>query len=371
MPPRLRFLVAALVAMLGIAMYAPHLASLVPAPAAPSHHGSDLVGLLRASPIFRDYQQAFQTATGLPLALRAAESFRGPLEGAKNIAPFCALMAAKSRTCAACLQTQQRIEAEAIDGPCTQECFAGLNDSAVPLRIGEKIVAYLQTGQVMFRAPSERRFHAAALRLAELGVPEAELAEFHDAYFRTRVLVRAHYDAMLRLLASFAAHLALVANELALRQAATESPAVTRARAFIAERLADELPLRAVAAAAHMSTFYFCKVFKAATGLTLTDYVSRLRVEKVKQLLLNPHKRVSEAAYEVGFQSLSQFNRVFLRVAGESPSVYREKRSGAAGASAQPQPQGTRWAMSGLDRVTREARLPPRVIEQTMRSHAA
>jgi AraC-like DNA-binding protein len=48
-------------------------------------------------------------------------------------------------------------------------------------------------------------------------------------------------------------------------------------------------------------------------------------VEKVKNLLLNPNKRVSEAAYEAGFQSLSQFNRVFRRVAGEAPSVYRDK----------------------------------------------
>ena len=317
--------------MLGIAMHAPHLLGPVSVTDSPGRRGTDIVGLLRASPIFRDYQQAFQTATGLPLALRAADSFQAPLEGAKNIAPFCALMAARSRTCAACLQTQQRIEAEAAAGPCTQECFAGLNDSAVPLRLGEKIVAYLQTGQVMFRVPSERRFHAAAQRLAELGVPDSDLAELHAAYFRTRVLPRAHYDAMLRLLASFAAHLALVANELALRQAATEPPAVARARVFIAAHLDEELPLRAVAAAAHMSTFYFCKVFKAATGLTLTDYVGRLRVEKVKQLLLNPHKRVSEAAYEVGFQSLSQFNRVFQRVAGEAPSAYREKHAEAAG----------------------------------------
>ena len=41
-------------------------------------------------------------------------------------------------------------------------------------------------------------------------------------------------------------------------------------------------------------------------------------VEKVKNLMLNPHKRVSEAAFDAGFQSLSQFNRVFRRVAGRS-----------------------------------------------------
>lgn len=45
-------------------------------------------------------------------------------------------------------------------------------------------------------------------------------------------------------------------------------------------------------------------------------------MEKVKNLLLNPHKRVSEAAFEAGFQSISQFNRVFRRLAGQSPKDY-------------------------------------------------
>jgi AraC-like DNA-binding protein len=99
---------------------------------------------------------------------------------------------------------------------------------------------------------------------------------------------------------------------------------VTRARIYIAEHQAEEIALKDVAGAVNMSAFYFCKTFKKATGMTFTDYLARVRVEKVKNLLLNPHKRVSEAAYEAGFQSLSQFNRVFLRIAGESPSVYRD-----------------------------------------------
>ena len=66
-------------------------------------------------------------------------------------------------------------------------------------------------------------------------------------------------------------------------------------------------------------------MFKQATGLTFTDYVARVRVEKIKNLLLNPHKRISEAAYEAGFQSLSQFNRVFRRVTGLAPTVWRAR----------------------------------------------
>jgi AraC-like DNA-binding protein len=74
-----------------------------------------------------------------------------------------------------------------------------------------------------------------------------------------------------------------------------------------------------------VSTFYFRKMFKKATGLTLTDYLGRVRVEKAKNLLLNPHLRVSEIAYTVGFQSLTHFNRVFRKLTGESPTDFREK----------------------------------------------
>jgi len=64
-------------------------------------------------------------------------------------------------------------------------------------------------------------------------------------------------------------------------------------------------------------------MFKKATGLHFTEYVSRVRIEKARNLLLNPNLRISEIAYDVGFQSLTHFNRVFKRVIGQSPTEYR------------------------------------------------
>jgi AraC-like DNA-binding protein len=58
--------------------------------------------------------------------------------------------------------------------------------------------------------------------------------------------------------------------------------------------------------------------------------VSRTRIEKAKNLLLNPNLRVSEIAFEVGFQSLTHFNRVFKRIVGESPTEYRGEVASAA-----------------------------------------
>ena len=73
------------------------------------------------------------------------------------------------------------------------------------------------------------------------------------------------------------------------------------------------------------STFHFCKMFKKATGMTFTHYLSLVRVTKAKQQLANPQLRLSEIAYEVGFNSLTHFNRMFRKLTGESPTVYRER----------------------------------------------
>jgi AraC-like DNA-binding protein len=84
------------------------------------------------------------------------------------------------------------------------------------------------------------------------------------------------------------------------------------------------LSLAAVAKASGASVFHFCKVLHKATGLTFTNYVGRVRLEDAKTELLNPSRRISEVAYDVGFQSLTQFNRTFKRVFGQSPTEFRE-----------------------------------------------
>jgi len=299
-------------------------------PAESTKTDRDLASHLKNSGIYRDYQKAFEATTGFPLAIRAVGSFQPPLHGSRHINRFCALMARRSKSCSACLQLQQRVETEAREEATTLECFAGLSDSAVPIRVGERVVAFLQTGQVLRQKPSEAQFTRTLRQLGDWGTA-AEVRQLKAAYFETRVVVRAQYDSVLRLLSIFAQHLSALSNQLMVRESTAESPAVVKARAFIVDRQSEEISLSQVSQAVNMSAFYFCKVFKKATGLTFTAYLARVRVETVKTLLLNPHKRVSEAAYEAGFQSLSQFNRVFRRIVGEAPSDYRDKMHGSDG----------------------------------------
>jgi AraC-like DNA-binding protein len=105
-----------------------------------------------------------------------------------------------------------------------------------------------------------------------------------------------------------------------------ESGRIWKARNFIDQHAGEELSLTRVAKAANTSANYLSEKFKEAVGVNFVKYVARARYEKAAALLGNGDLRVSEIAFAAGFQSLSQFNRVFKKFAGKSPSQYRAAR---------------------------------------------
>lgn len=282
-----------------------------------------LLEALLSSKLFQEYERAFTEATGLPIALRPVDSWQLPLHGKQNEAPFCALMAERSRACGSCLEVQEKLAKAANGEPATSVCPAGLSDTVVPVRLGERLIGFLQTGQIFRKPPTQQQFERTAQLLAKWGV-NMDRAVLRQAYFATRVVPAKQHEAVIKLLSIFAQQLSALSNQILVKQENAEPPLITRARAFIAENQTESLSLGQVAKAVNSSPFYFCKLFKKATGLNFTDYLSRIRIERAKNLLLNPNLRVSEIAFEVGFQSLTHFNRVFKHTVGQSPTRYRE-----------------------------------------------
>jgi AraC-like DNA-binding protein len=103
---------------------------------------------------------------------------------------------------------------------------------------------------------------------------------------------------------------------------------IRKARHFIHEHCGEEISLRHVAKAANTSPNYFSEKFKEATGVNFVRYVARVRYEKAAELLCQSKLRISEIAFATGFQSLSQFNRTFRKLAGKSPTGYRAAING-------------------------------------------
>lgn len=102
---------------------------------------------------------------------------------------------------------------------------------------------------------------------------------------------------------------------------------IWRARNFISANSDEELSLTRVAKAVNISANYLSEKFKEVTGVNFVDYVAQLRIEKALALLQDVDLRISEVAFAVGFQSLSQFNRVFKRLTGKSPTEVRARKT--------------------------------------------
>jgi AraC-like DNA-binding protein len=101
---------------------------------------------------------------------------------------------------------------------------------------------------------------------------------------------------------------------------------IWKARKYIEQYSSEELCLNKVAKAVNISANHLSEKFKQVTEINFVDYVACARFEKARDLLLNSNRRISEIAFAVGFQSLSQFNRVFKRLSGKSPTQYRTVR---------------------------------------------
>jgi len=287
----------------------------------PSNANKQLIDTLQRSRLFRDYENVFTKATGLPMALLPLEYWQLEHHQKTNENRFCALLAERPATLAVCLQSHAEIIRHTGSTPRTETCPFGLTETAVPVRLGEETIGFLRIGQVLRRSAIQSDRARAAAKLAECGVPFT--GGLRDAWKATSIIPKDKYSAIVRLLTFFGEQLSALINQIVLEKQNSEPPLVRKAREYIEQHKMQPLSLATVAQASGASVFHFCKVFKKATGLKFTDYVARVRLENAKAQLLNPNRRVSEVAYDVGFQSLTQFNRMFKRVFGQSPTEFR------------------------------------------------
>ena len=292
-------------------------------------------------PVARDYEAAFRKATGVSLMIVPPDGRRrGAVGGGENPFcalvsqtpkgcracenPFCALVSRTPKGCRACAEIESVTLQRSVLKQVPQQvyCYAGLTIMAVPVLIGGQHVATLLSGQVLRREPTQRDFAMVAKMLGD-GLSVGAEKKARQAYFATPVVTAKRFQAIVELLTVFAQQLAESATRHIIALSSDEPRPVALAKEFVQAHAEEELTLAQVAQCAHVSGYYFCKLFKKTTGMTLTEYIARVRIEKAKTLLLDPLVRVSEVVYAAGFGSIPQFNSLFKRYVGMAPGQYR------------------------------------------------
>ena len=119
----------------------------------------------------------------------------------------------------------------------------------------------------------------------------------------------------------------LASSTFAKVEVSSESRRVLKVKDFINTHINDELRLEQLANLVGMTPTAFSRFFKLRTGKTLSEYIVDIRLGQAARLLVDTADSVSEICWNCGFNTLSNFNRLFRKRKGCSPTEFREKYS--------------------------------------------
>ncbi len=293
---------------------------------APERRHTDQVlrEVLLGSPLLKEFLDAFSATTGILLHFLNVGSEETEVLQALRQHAFCAMLVNTELERLRCVQHLRNlvatVNANGIAKVSASIC--GFSYLGMALRARGSIMGILLAGPIFQRTPRPRDWTRASHHLPS--VPGAfNYRSVRNAYFEIPVVPHCRLDGVIRLLSMFAEHISESAARLLISTADAQPLCVRLAKEFIQEKSEEPLTVADVARRASLHPDHLGKLFRNATGMTLTEYIARVRVENVRERLPERSCRVAEAAFAAGFQSLAQFNRAFKKYTGVCPSRFR------------------------------------------------
>jgi len=102
-------------------------------------------------------------------------------------------------------------------------------------------------------------------------------------------------------------------------------PEIRAAIEYIEAHISDELSIRHVSEVAGYHPAYFSNLFKRELGMSYSDFLAGLRIQRAKEMLTGSASSLQQIAEECGFSDLSYFSAKFKRMVGMTPSQWRAK----------------------------------------------
>ncbi len=146
------------------------------------------------------------------------------------------------------------------------------------------------------------------------------LSTISDAFYASRELLTILYE-----LSKSDGAYELASSAFAKVSVESDSRRVLKVKTFIESHYSDELRLQQIADLVNMTPSAFSRFFKLRTGKSLNEYIVDVRLGHAARRLIDTTDSVAEVCYTCGFNTLSNFNRLFKKRKGSNPTAFREK----------------------------------------------
>ena len=98
---------------------------------------------------------------------------------------------------------------------------------------------------------------------------------------------------------------------------------VSNAQSIVLEHMREPINVQSIAQLLRISPNYLSAIFKAETGVRLTEYITNIKMREAARLLRETQKHITEITILVGYDNANYFSRIFKKQYGISPSEYR------------------------------------------------
>lgn len=198
----------------------------------------------------------------------------------------------------------------------TVQFYIHFEDEHTPFRTNP----YKSIYRMMMRAKRGLAFRMSAIMTIYPRL--VKLASINDKFLMAHELMYILHE-----LSKFDDAYELASSTFAKVEVISESRRVLKVKDFINTHINDELRLEQLANLVSMTPTAFSRFFKLRTGKTLSEYIVDIRLGQAARLLVDTADSVSEICWNCGFNTLSNFNRLFRKRKGCSPTEFREKYS--------------------------------------------
>jgi AraC-like DNA-binding protein len=280
---------------------------------------------LTALPAFKEFYRLIRRLFGMNIALISPDAGRASQLGpGREANPFCLAIQRRRgglARCRAC-DAEHALLANRTRQPLRYTCHAGLTEFIIPVVIETDVIALIQCGQVIDRAPTRADWQQARARLAWVDDGTRDLAL---AFRHTKVMSSATQEDLISLLKLIAHNAATAHARHLLLQQSSQDRLVSQTLAHLQQHFCDTVTLHRVSTAVGASRRNLTRLLRLHTGATLVEHVHRFRIAHACERLERSEDKIADIALACGFGSIQQFNRVFRSRKGQTPAEWRRQ----------------------------------------------
>lgn len=183
-------------------------------------------------------------------------------------------------------------------------CINGIYEYCRPVILKSEVIAVVFIGNIYNDNPKIRDLDSFFLSTLQKDFSESDCK-------RTADLIESY--------------ILFLAKEYPKNEKITFNPLIENIKNYVEENLKYDFPIASLAAIFGYNEKYLGRTFKKHTGLSITEYTNKRRIEEILPLIENTDIPITEIALRAGFNSVTYFNRVFKKETGYTPSTIRKK----------------------------------------------